>query len=184
LVTPVRSHLSCIVPAIAWVCYLAVTLQCGSPSPAYLPYNIFYMTALMVIGWIASCKREVLLRKEWLAQRKVGTQQDLLESQYDGVCRILNLLCDCVLRLGSGLQFLEPSPRFSAMLMKGGGSLLGTCICDHIQDAAERERFSDMITGKHSLAISRSSSSSRHLLHSHRKQGRYRILGWNCGDPP
>mmetsp|Transcript_131220 Transcript_131220/g.213611 ORF Transcript_131220/g.213611 Transcript_131220/m.213611 type:complete len:586 (-) Transcript_131220:28-1785(-) len=152
LIVPVRSHLSWIVLANGLASYTGVTLICGSGAPAYLMSNLLSVAVLMMCTLYGSYKNEVHFRQEWCAHKKVVTQQNLLEDQYDGVCRILNLLCDCTVRLGPDLKFLEPNSRFAAMLMKrDGGSLMGRCIDDHIPNASDRERFGRLITGKKSL---------------------------------
>mmetsp|Transcript_33178 Transcript_33178/g.61323 ORF Transcript_33178/g.61323 Transcript_33178/m.61323 type:complete len:584 (-) Transcript_33178:42-1793(-) len=147
LIVPLPCHLSWIVPAFGMISYICVVCICGSASQAYLLANVASIFCSIVCTLYGSYHNEMHRRREWLAQRKVGTQQDLLESQYHGVCRVLNLLCDCMIRLGSDLQLLEPSERFAAMLMKAG-DLQGASIYDFIPDEDDRERFSQMVVGK------------------------------------
>lgn len=95
-----------------------------------------------------SYKIEAHLRQQWLAHRKIGMQQILMESQYEGVCRILNIVCDCILRIDSDGKILEPSARFAAILMQAGNhNLEGTCIYDYMADEAQIKVFKEMVIG-------------------------------------
>jgi len=110
----------------------------GEPLPSF---QFGYFLAVCASGLFASFRLEALHREKWLAKYHVKVQEGRLQTQHQGVCRILTRFCDCLVQVGSDFTIIEPNEKFAALMMFDGGQRIqGANFCDYIH-TKDRQSF-------------------------------------------
>jgi len=105
----------------------------------------------MTIAVAGARRHEQYSREKWVADKRIRKQSIQLAQQHEGVVRILNGFCDCLLYLGSEFDINEPNARFSALLLLSSSqTVAGKNFCDFMASEEDQVYFAAILSASQS----------------------------------